>query len=278
MNKVYKNRDEFLCSVFDRAASAFGSKGPKYFQYFGKRLVELSNLQPKMKVLDVATGRGASLFPVVEIIGQLGFVTGIDFSKEMIVETKKEIRYEGYNNVQLLQMDAESLEFDDNSFDYVLCGLSIQFFTKYTDALREMNRVLKPNGRLGLSTWKRKDTTPFFMNIVAKYLRDVCVPYNMNKERGEFGTDESLRKMLSDVGFRKIQVIEEHKTFYYKNEDEWWQEQWSHAGRAAFELIKNLGDEVYNQFKEEVSKKLVENTDSKGIPFEASILYAFGDK
>lgn len=278
MNKIFQKRDEFLCGVFDRAASLYSSTGPKYFEYFGRRLVELSDIQPGALTLDIAAGRGASLFPTAEKIGQSGLATGIDFSKEMVAETRKDIENKEYKNIQMLQMDAENLEFDNSSFEHVLCGFAIQFFTKYTDALREMNRVLKPGCKLSILSWKKRDTPPILMDIMSKYLKDVTVPQNPDKERGEFGTAESLISMLIDAGFSNIQVIEEHKIFYYKNEDEWWKEQWSHAGRAAFELIKSLGDEAFQKFKEEVLKKLSENTDSKGIPFDANVLYIFGDK
>lgn len=278
MSSKFQNRDEFLCNIFDKVAPIYSSTGPKYFEYIGQKLVELSKIEPDTKILDIATGRGASLFPAAEKTGQHGYATGIDFSKAMVVETQKQIESQGYTNIGVLQMDAENLEFDTGTFDYVLCSVSIQFFTKYTDALKEINRVLKSNGKLGLSSWKKKDTPPLLSGIMAKYLKGVSIPHNANRQRGEFGTAESLVNILKDAGFSNLEVIEENKRFYYETEEVWWQEQWSHSGRTTFELIKSLGDEIYKQFETEVLNKLGEIKNSHGIPFDANVLYVLGNK
>jgi len=54
------------------------------FRYFGARLVEAAGVEPGDRVLDVATGRGAVLFPAAERVGPTGEVTGIDLSPEMV--------------------------------------------------------------------------------------------------------------------------------------------------------------------------------------------------
>jgi O-methyltransferase/aklanonic acid methyltransferase len=52
--------------------------GPDYWDYFGARLIELTDLQPGERVLDVGCGTGSSLFPAAEKIGPQGFTVGID--------------------------------------------------------------------------------------------------------------------------------------------------------------------------------------------------------
>jgi ubiquinone/menaquinone biosynthesis C-methylase UbiE len=54
-------------------------------------------------------------------------------------------------------MDAESLNFPDCSFDQVFCGFGLFFFSDPMRALAEMNRVLKANGTLCISTWAKTD-------------------------------------------------------------------------------------------------------------------------
>ena len=51
-----------------------------------------------------------------------------------------------------MHMDAEKLEFPDNSFDFVFCGFALFFFPSILKAVSEFKRVLKPGGRLVVST------------------------------------------------------------------------------------------------------------------------------
>jgi ubiquinone/menaquinone biosynthesis C-methylase UbiE len=78
-----KTQEESL-RVFSEAASTYDCIGPRYFSHFGQRLVDLAQIVPGTKVLDVATGRGAVLFPASTRVGSRGHVIGIDFSTDII--------------------------------------------------------------------------------------------------------------------------------------------------------------------------------------------------
>ena len=84
MNLENFKRNERLEGVFNRVAANFDSIGPKYFSYFGEKLVEYLRVNEGAVLLDVACGRGASLFPAAHGVGEKGKVRGIDFSKEMV--------------------------------------------------------------------------------------------------------------------------------------------------------------------------------------------------
>jgi len=67
-----QNNKEQVVAVFDRAAATYDRVGPRFFSHFGRRLTELAELAPGMRVLDVAAGRGAVLFPAAEKVGAAG--------------------------------------------------------------------------------------------------------------------------------------------------------------------------------------------------------------
>ena len=268
-------RNEFLAGVFNRCASKYCSIGPEYFSYFGKRLVDNAQIFAGARVLDIACGRGASLFPASLKTGDTGHATGIDFSENMISETQTVIFEQGYKNIDVIQMNAEELSFEDDSFDFILCGLSMQFFSKYDMALREMFRVLKPGGKIGIATWKKKDKPPIIAKVISKYLQPS--PANQNTiPRPDFGTIESLDSMLAQAGFYNIKISEESKQFYYKDEETWWLEQWSHSGRAPFEMIEKMGTDVLNNFKKDIFNEL--QKDENEIPFDAVALFSYAEK
>lgn len=270
-------RNERLEEVFNRVAVNFDSIGPKYFSDLGKKLVEYSRVNEGATLLDVACGKGASLFPAAHSVGERGQVIGIDFSKEMVKETQLLICAQGLCNVKVLQMDAEKLDFLDNSFDYVLCGLSTSFFSNSSLAMDEMYRVLKDEGRIGLSTWKKKEKKGVLDKVYTKLF-----PQNENRNlnnitgRPDFGSVDGVEKILKDIGLKNIEINVEEKTFYYKDEEEWWQEQWTNASRGLFEHIESIG--AINEFKKEAFVEIMEYKDVHGIRFDAEVIFSFGQK
>jgi hypothetical protein len=68
---------------FDRAAETYGRVGPDFFSHFGRRLVDLVDVQQQTRVLDAATGVGASLLPASERVGEHGQAVGVELAAPM---------------------------------------------------------------------------------------------------------------------------------------------------------------------------------------------------
>ncbi|WP_292373237.1 MULTISPECIES: class I SAM-dependent methyltransferase [unclassified Methanosarcina] len=114
---------------------------PLEFFFFRKwRKESLSGLSGKVLEVGVGTGRNLKYYPV-------GCrVIGIDKSAGMLQKARE--KAEGMKNITLYPMDAEHLEFPDNSFDYVVATFVLCTIPDPVKALREMRRVLKPSGEL----------------------------------------------------------------------------------------------------------------------------------
>ncbi len=210
-----------LQGLFNSLAASYERKGPRFFSHFGRRLVERVNPVAGAKVLDVATGRGAVLFPAAERVGPQGAVAGIDFSSRMITETAAEVAAAAIGNVRLQQMDAEHLEFRSDSFDYVLCGLSLLFFPNPHRALRELYRVLKPGGSVGLTTFAKD--SPIQQVYVPALRRHLSLPQDGTAAPPRFDTKEELRSAVSEAGFTRVVAETEDGDFVYTSEDELWE-------------------------------------------------------
>ncbi|GMQ60665.1 hypothetical protein AN1V17_50660 [Vallitalea sediminicola] len=272
-------RNERLEGIFNRVAANYESIGPKYFSYFGKKLVKHAKVNEGATLLDVACGKGASLFPAINSVGEKGQVIGIDFSQEMVKETQSLICGQGLCNAKLIQMDSEKLDFIDNSFDNVLCGLSTSFFTNSLSAVDEMYRVLKDGGRVGLSTWKNREKKGVLGKVYTK-LFPQGQDKNLNDipSRPDFGSVDGIETILKNAGFKNIEIFVEKETFYYKDEEEWWKEQWTNASRGLFEHIERKGLDSLNKFKEEAFNAIMEYKDEHGIRFDGKVLFSFGQK
>jgi len=100
-----------------------------------------------------------------------------------------------------------ALPFANASFDVVLCQQGLQFFPDRLAALRQMHRVLVPQGQLGLSVWRPIQHNPYIAALakaaarhvsgeVAAGLRTVCA----------LGDADVLRSLLLQAGFREVRI------------------------------------------------------------------------
>lgn len=268
--------------TFQRASQTYDRVGPNFFSYFGRKLVKQAALPLNAHVLDVATGRGAVLFPAVEAVGAKGSVIGIDLAEGMVQETAREVSQRGLLNVEVRQMDAEHLDFPEASFDAVLCGFAIFFFPQAEYALTEFRRVLKPGGRLAITTWGNQfdKRWEWFYQLAETYLP----PPSTAKQQASapqsiFNTPEGMEKMIKAAGLVDIRVISEAAEFTYATKEDWWRSQWSHGSRAKLERIeKTVGAEGFAQFKAECFEKMVVAQGDKGFQRTFHVLYTLAVK
>ena len=235
MSGEARKADDGVAGVFGRAAAKYDGIGR--FSHFGERLVERAQLAPGMTVLDVAAGRGALTFPAAKRVGPHGRVTGIDITPEMLRETAKDVRSGDWRNVELQQMDAEQLQFPDGAFDWVLCGFALWMFPHPQRALQQFYRVLKPGGRLGLTTWAQDSP-------IHKLNRETLRPHLAPSSRADgaaetrrFDTKEQLETALRQAGFEDARIVAEDYETIVAGEDPLWEEQWSTGARRHLERM-----------------------------------------
>ena len=241
MSTEEHSSQEGRIGVFNRAAATYDSIGPRFFTHLGQRLVELSHITPGATVLDVAAGRGAVLFAAANQVGPGGRAVGIDLAENMVRETTADIQGGGRHNVEMHHMSAEHIDFPDASFDGVLCGFALWNFSPPHQALQEFFRVLKPGGRVGLTTWT--DDCPF-VTWVRQELRSSVPPQappaHSGSEAPSFGyfdTPANLATALQQTGFERIEISIEDHDFVYATDEEWWLSLWSHGMRSRFERL-----------------------------------------
>jgi ubiquinone/menaquinone biosynthesis C-methylase UbiE len=124
---------------------------PSTFEPLAHLLLDRVNLENGQIVLDVACGTGVVARLAAAIVGNTGNVVGVDFNAGMLEVAEKNTPPE-ITNIDWLQGDASALPSEDAKFDVVVCQQGLQFFPDKMGALREMHRVLVPDGRVWRAT------------------------------------------------------------------------------------------------------------------------------
>jgi ubiquinone/menaquinone biosynthesis C-methylase UbiE len=253
---------------FSRTASGYGEIA--LYHALGSRLVALADIRRGARVLDVACGRGAVLFPAALAAGPEGQVVGVDLAAGMAQAAAAECVQRGLSNASVRVMDAEELAFPDGFFDRVLCAFSIFFFPHPYRALAEFRRVLAPGGRLAISTWGEADKRwDWLGSLIIRYLPTDSRPAGDDSDgpRPDFRKPEGLQAFLRRGGFEDIQIVTDEEENIYDNPTQWWAHLWTHPARVFLEaIIDTGGQEALEQFKAEAFAQMAGLRQADGYP------------
>lgn len=180
-----------------------------------KDTMKRMNVQKGQKALDVCCGTADWTIALGQAVGSEGKVYGLDFSKNMLSVGKDKIR--SFPQIELIHGNAMELPFNDNEFDFVTIGFGLRNVPDYMQVLREMNRVLKPGGKvvcletsqptaLGfkqLYQFYFKNVMPLFGKLFAKSYDEYSW---LQESTMSFPNKEKLKEMFLQAGFKNVKV------------------------------------------------------------------------
>ena len=179
---------------------------PSIFGPLAEVFLQKMPLRPGEHVLDVACGTGIVTRLAAARIGSAGSITGLDLNAGML-EVAANNAPDAVVACKWQQGDAEDMPFEDASFDVVLCQQGLQFVPDKQAAAREMKRVLKPNGRVGLCVWRTIDFSPTHSAVsgaLSRHLDQTIIA----KARAPFsyGDGAEIERLLIDAGFEVVSL------------------------------------------------------------------------
>lgn len=180
-------------------------------------LMDLAALRPGERVLDVACGTGLVTLNAARAVGPEGEVIGTDLSDEMVTATREMAERESQPTITAERMDAEALDFPDDSFDVALCALGLMYVPDPMEAVREMHRVVKPGGRCVIAVWGQRNQcgwAELFPIVDRRVSSDVCPMFFQLGARGALGST------LDTAGFSEINSQRISTTLRYASEDD----------------------------------------------------------
>jgi phosphatidylethanolamine/phosphatidyl-N-methylethanolamine N-methyltransferase len=178
IERVYSAYSGFYDIVFGR-----------FFHKSRAEAIQLLEIQDGDKVLEVGVGTGLSL-PYYPRICR---VTGIDFCGPMLEKGRQRVSESRLHHIELKQMDAMKMEFEDNAFDAVFAAYVITAVPDPRQVLSEMIRVCKPLGKIVLLNHFQNGNR--FISICEKAVSPLC-------KRIGFRADLPLPSLLEGTPLR----------------------------------------------------------------------------
>ncbi|MBV6288772.1 class I SAM-dependent methyltransferase [Pseudomonas aegrilactucae] len=177
-------------------------------QLVGERLAEACDLRWDEQVLDVAAGNGNATLAAARRGCQ---VTSTDYVPELLKRGEERARAE-HLNVKFQVADVEALPFADGCFDAVLSTFGVMFAPDQAQAAREMARVCRSGGRIGLANW----TPQGFVGQMFKTLGRHVPPPAGAQPPSRWG-DEAQLHNLFEGAIGSIDVSRQQFNFRYRS-------------------------------------------------------------
>jgi ubiquinone/menaquinone biosynthesis C-methylase UbiE len=190
---------------YDSVAATYDRLRAPLFTLPARDLVVMLGLPPGGLALDVGTGTGVAALPALKAVGPEGVVVGLDPSLEMLRLAQ------GKGVSKLVAGEVPGLPFPDGTIDGMLANFVLSHFTRYETALFDMVRVLRPEGRLGVTAWEASQ------NKLSRMWRDIAESF-VSKDllfdairqvipwEEWFSDPVHLREALQDAGLIGINV------------------------------------------------------------------------
>ncbi len=179
------------------------------------RLAGMLSLRPGDRVLDLACGNGASAIHLAERFGVEP--VGIDFSSATVDRARAAAATAGIA-AEFVVGDAEHLDFEDGSFDAVICECSFCVFPDKAAVSSELARVLRPGGRVGIGDVCREGDLPPELDTLLAWVACISDAWSTRDIAGALAAaglcvtgeerhDDALASLIRDIGGR-LMVIE----------------------------------------------------------------------
>jgi len=175
-----------------------------------ERMLELTGISAGSHLLDIASGTGEPAIPAAQIVGKTGSVLGTDLVDEMLAVARDKAAQAALDNIEFRCVDAETLDFDVDSFDAVTIRWGLMFMPEPQACLTAAHKALKQGGRISLACWAAPEKNPFvgvLLKTLSKYM-DVPTPPPGTPGIFAFADPTRLEDVMAASGFKNIKLEE----------------------------------------------------------------------
>jgi SAM-dependent methyltransferase len=221
------------------------------------RMLELADLRPGDRVLELACGPGGAGLAAARRIEPGGEVVMSDIAPEMTAIAAARAKEQGVGNVSTLELDLEQISQPDGSYDAVLCREGLMLVPDPDRAAAEIARVLRPGGRVAVAVWGPRSSNPWLGIILDAVSAQLGTPVPPPGIPGPFSLDDAGRveRLFVEAGFSEVVVDEVHLAHRAASFEEWWAARSALAGPLA-KMLAALSADVVGAIKSRAREAL----------------------
>jgi SAM-dependent methyltransferase len=251
-----------------------------------ERMIDLAMPEPGDRVLELACGPGGAGLAVAQRLAPDGELVLSDVAPEMTSVAADRAAALGLSNVSTRELDLERIEEPDASYDVVLCREGLMFATDPAGAAREMSRVLRPGGRVALTTWGPRDRNPWLGLLMGavRAQTDAPAPHAAGGSGascansgipGAFSLadSEQLADLLTDAELADVVVSEVPVPLRAGSFVEWWTRSCALAAPLA-RVVASLSNDVVQAIRDRAQEAARAYETPSGLEFPGLTLLA----
>jgi ubiquinone/menaquinone biosynthesis C-methylase UbiE len=169
-------------------------------------LLELARVRPGWSVLDVGGGYGEPCLTAARIVGPKGRAVCTDISPALLAFARERAEQAGLD-VELIEQDAEQLDFVNESFDAIVSRAALMFLPDVAGTLARLRSFLKPGGRFAASVWGEKSKVEFAL-AGSVITGELALPPPPPGLPGVFALadEQRLATLVREAGFHDVET------------------------------------------------------------------------
>ncbi len=208
--------------LFDSLADTYDEVGVDFFGPIAEGLVEELAVSEGEAVLDMGCGKGALTLSAARLAGSGGRVLGVDASTAMLESLVSAAATASLHNVEVNQGDVQDPAWIDGHFDVVASSLVLFFLAEPGLALQRWRELLRPGGRVGVSTFGRQDDTWRHVDeVFTPYLPQKMLDARVSGSKGPFSTDEGVEDLVRAAGYSDVMTRSIDLQVRFRDADHW---------------------------------------------------------
>lgn len=252
-------------ATYDAAADHYDDDILSFWSLHGARTVDRLGLRPGDLVLDVCCGTGASALPAAERVGPQGRVVAVDLSEGMLDRARAKAESGGLRNIVFRAGDMEQLGLPPASFDAVVCVFGIFFVPDMVGQVAELWRMVRPGGRLAVTTWGEGAFEPaaaLFWDIVRGERPDLYRGFN---PWDRIVRPDAVRTLLLDGGARGVEAESVEASMAVRSVEDFWSLALGTGMRAIVEQLGPAAGRVREAFLSELVARRIDRFDVSAV-------------
>lgn len=249
-----------------------------FLQPMGDEIIKLLRLKDTDTVLDIAAGTGEPGLTIAKIVTN-GKVVITDLSDDMLEIAGENAMLKGIKNIETLACDVCELPFEDNTFDAISCRFGFMFFPDMLLAAKEMQRVLKPGGRIATSVWNGPEKNFWVTAAMGTINRNMELPPTPPGSPGMFrcAKDNQMVELFQQAGFVNVSQREVTGKLKSNTTDVYWNMMTEVAAPFVAALSK-ADDAMKEKIRKEVYQLVNERYPDGNVQIDSSALVIYGEK